>query len=672
MKYLSDLLKISGFVLVMYIPVVIIDYISLVKSTNYEYAATIYERADQIQNEIQNILLKNDILEACQKLDAHISAFNIASYIIIGPETSCYKPSDMNQLPPNIEINSSKIYTVKNNIPLTFYRKKTNQYDWAVSVVTPINRSYWDLFKVGFEHKKILFFDFLLGVYIIVIFFIFAVLILTESIQNTFRTQGKDPWFLRLLNKTFGRFQLHDLKIIKDATAALVKKNIELTEDIDLLETSLEYSVLNEIKKNNHKVPYTFHGTVAKVDINGFSKVVSGGFNNTVRDMTTRLEDYGCELLQRYEGLFEKTIGDEIVVVFKGENSMLSALSFARDLMSEYSKIVFKIDTESRSFTLKSAIYSSDITFLKRPSGYGFSGEAFTYTTRLMDTVQDKHCNNLSIIERQSNQIVNLIQLPVVLQTLTFKNMASQVGYHINAFLPLSDLIKQKSELIEYFKSDADILTLLQNLQKPEDSAHHALYLSALSKINVRLTIPQVPIEWASLVQFAVEKKYDHRVISQIISLGTTLIPKNLWSEELSKTLLQIPRNINGRINATVIEVLMIQAPQDIMSVDQTTFIIPNDSSGRTQGNLIVLNALQKLDNKQFNDLLLMIKSTFPNISKSGIYASCQIIEYYKIKNPAHLETLPGYKSVHEIIKHLRKSENVKFSDRLKKKMMSV
>ncbi len=548
---------------------------------------------------------------------------------------------------------------------------QTGAYNWSVSVLTPQKINIWNQLKNNVALREELIKDLILVIYIVFSFILCAVLVFAESIQNRYKLQGKDPLWLKVLTKAFGFLQLRDMKIIKSATAALVKQNEELNKDIDLLETSLEFSVLNEIKKNNHKIPYSFYGTVSKVDINGFSKVVAAGQGSTTQQMTMNLENFGCELLQRYEGLFEKTIGDEIVVVFKGEASQKRAMAFSRDLMFEFSQIDFPIDNEQRRFTLKSAIYSSDITFSKRSAGYGFLGDALTFTTRLMDAVTNKDKNILSITSAQAVDIKDLAEIPNQVENFKFKNMADQSGYQISQFNEIEYILANYPDQIEHFRADHHIIYLLSQVQ--QNHSHADLILNALLKINVRVATEKITHAWQNALHFVnTNNNLETSQYAKLIMLGKNLIPDQAWTQDSTEVLLHTPRNIEGRINASIIDVLMEKDLQSLEKEDQTSFRISSDPSGRTQANMIVFQALNKLDNKVFDDLILMIKSSQPHLSKSGIYAACQIISYYKTKNPAALATYPSYEKTIDLLLQIKGSTKIKLSDRLQERLAEI
>ena len=364
MKYLKDLAKVSFFVIFMYIPVFVllsqdgVDLINLVR--NQRYAKNMYDTKKNYESMISN----KQYTEVCLRLAADFGASYIQSYRFVTPTTECYQPATFTVFPP-LSANSGPQVFKFNNQDHTFIRFKYEDTEWAYSVLTMRNASFFDLLKEDEMIRKDFYRMFLLAIYTIFSFVFFAVLVAVDSIKNKFRKNGKDPVWLKFVNKTFGLLQLGDMQVLRVASHRLVDLKNTLELERDVLQRSLEHTILTEIRSNNHKVPYTFAGTVAKVDINGFSKVVAQGASQASFEMSTILENIGCELLQRYNGLFEKTVGDEIVVVFRGDDSQLKATAFVRDLMHSFSKLSFAVGDEARKFTLKGSIASSKITFCK-------------------------------------------------------------------------------------------------------------------------------------------------------------------------------------------------------------------------------------------------------------------------------------------------------------------
>ena len=668
MKYLIDLLKISLFVFVMYIPLSWLTIKGSLEDIDQQRLEQLSLRLSNIKSVLQNLLKDGRILEACQRLNAEYDAHSITTFTLLSDEASCYQPEYMKVIPPVSANGESQIFLVNQKF-LTFVREKTSLADWAISVPTPEKTNFIKKLKDYPTLRMAMFKDIVVVIYIIFSFILFGVLVLAKSIQNQYRKRGRDPFWLKIINFVFGRLQLHDLKVLKAATSALIKKNESLLKDQDLLETSLEFSILNEIKNNQYQLPFTFFGTVAKVDINGFSKMVSAGHIDISNSLTTHLENFGCELLLRYEGLFEKTVGDEIVVVFRGENSDLLALSFARDLMYEFSKINFLVDQEVRSFTLKSSIYSSELIFLKRVSGYGFLGEALTYGTRLLGVVDRKDCNILSCLKSQSENLKKLLVLPDQSCQFDFKNMNSMEGYLVEQFLSFEEIYQSNIQYIKYFRSDRALFFLLEKVATESDLQNINTILNMFSTLHCRQSSALVQNQWVNTIKIIESRVGENtkftEVLSSLIMDGAKLIPKSDWADRHTEALLALNRRISGRINASIVDVLMEKDLSSLLGYKAQEFLFEGDESYRTQGNLLVLQALQRLSSKVLSSVIEMIQSSRQNESLTGIYSACQILNYYLENNPATLETFSEYKVLVNILQDIFKERGLVLTDRL-------
>ncbi|MBC7465039.1 MAG: hypothetical protein H7256_03530, partial [Bdellovibrio sp.] len=452
------------------------------------------------------------------------------------------------------------------------------------------------------------------------------------------------------------------------------RQNESLTKDKDLLETSLEYSILNEVKQNNHNIPYTFTGTVAKVDINGFSKVISAGDSVQSHNLTLFLEDFGCELLQRYNGLFEKTVGDEIIVIFKSEDSAQMATAFARDLMTEFGKLKFSIAGEQRSFTLKGAISSSALTFSKRAPGYGFHGDSLTYSSRLLDMVTEKDRNFLSCMKTEGEKIESLVQLPTESRKFEFKNMASAQGYLIDQFVPVEVAYETKPALLKYYRSDSAFIYLLEKIQEENNIKTIDQVINLLRQVKVRKCSHTLISEWIyALKTMETKGRLDYEflvILSKLIMVGINLVPQSQWDDTCTQALLTINRQLDGRINASIVDCMMEKSLYAVTLENEASFIIKDDHSFRTRGNLLINQAYHHLDNSVFSKVLNMIESPNPLEVSTGLFCACSIILHYQKVNPAALETYAAYRKVTKILRKLQ--NDVTLSARLKDLIDSV
>lgn len=674
MKYLGDLFRISVFVLIMYLPLAWLTAQQSLQTIHQLRNQVAAENLFKVKSTVEQLLQNDRVLEACQKLKAEFEAKSIATYTLVSNEGSCHEL--VTTLPPVKMIGVVEAFDIKGSL-LNFVREKTRATEWAISVPTPQKINFFTELNTNQVLREALITDLLLVIYIIFAFVFCAVLILAKSIQNQYRKNGQDPLWLKLINSTFGRIQLHDLKIVKAATTILLKKNESLLKDRELLETSLEFSILNEIRENQHNIPYTFHGTVAKVDINGFSKMISNESNSASQNLTKVLEDFGCELLQRYEGLFEKTVGDEIVVVFKNQgfaheknqNSAMLATAFSRDLMREFSEAEFNFNNEKRRFTLKSSISSSEITFSKRAPGFGFLGNALTYTTRLLDVVNIKDRNILSCMKNQAEEIRELVLLAGDSKVFEFKNMPASEGYLIEQFLKIEEAYDTKNHLLKFFRSNESLVFLLEKIKVEPNIKKLDLIFSCFTKTHVRVCSPRVITAWIESIQIFEKRVQTNTQLafnfSQLIIEGARLIPVTQWTDACTSVLVSISRHIEGRINASVVDVLIEKNLNPIAIEFEKTFLIETDQSFRTRGNLVISRALHQLSNSSFDKVIKMIKSSNPLEVRTGIYCACRIILHYQKENPAELETFSLYKKLSGILIKLNAENHKNTSPRL-------
>jgi len=636
MKYIRDILRVTIFVLLIYTPIIWYTTQKILDRKILEENHLTAQLLGNISGTVTRLLKENRISEICQTLGAEYDVRNLVSYRVQSSDQGeCLAPQDNLYVPQNLG------FSIYNNA--YYYRAKDKEVDWFISVEMSKKIEYWDAILNYSKLRQSLLHDLFTVVYIIFTFVFLAVLVFANSIQQRFKRQGRNPLWLRVIKKIFGFLQLQDLRILDLATKEIIQEVDRLEKDIDLLETSLEYSILNEIKQKSKSIPYTFIGTVAKVDINGFSKVIALGDKTGTQRLTQNLEQFGCELLFRYQGLFEKSIGDEIVVVFKGKDSDKLATAFCRDLMREFSDLEFDFNAgqEKRQFTLKSAISSSEIVFSKRISGYGFSGDALTFTTRLMDVVQLKDRNVLSILKNQADPIEYLIKVPQDVRTFEFKNMNSQSGYWVDQFKTIQECYELAESSLIYFRSNSDILFLLQKVQTEVSIDKVNVILDCLSKITLRETISQIVSAYIqSIIIFEQKAVANERFVisfTYLITEGARLVPASAWTQACTDCLLSVSRRIDGRVNAAIVEVLIEKNLFQTVSLHHDTFLFPGDQSYRTRGNLLINQALQHLDQDVLSKVINMMNSKVVLESHTGIYCACHISQYYQAYNPAEL-----------------------------------
>ena len=104
----------------------------------------------------------------------------------------------------------------------------------------------------------------------------------------------------------------------------------------------------------------------------------------------------------------------------------------------------------------------------------------------------------------------------------------------------------------------------------------------------------------------------------------------------------------------------------------EKSFIIENDQSFRTRGNLLINQAIHQLSDSALEKVIKMIQSKNALESSTGIYCACRIIIFYRRKNPAELETFMTYRRLSKLLHGLYLNKNKDVSPRLLKLLGQV
>jgi hypothetical protein len=670
MKYFKDVLKVIVYVIIFYLPVAIYSLYQVSQDVNKEAAREAVTSLQGTNGLVKSLLARNQAVDACQQLKAEQRAGRLVAYQLQNSEFVCSFPDTAHAMPVTQEKGVVEAFQIK-QFPVLVLSDAEAGSEWYLALNSPPKLTIFDYLQKESLVQWAFFQEIAMVIYTALAFVVFAVLMMAKVIQSQYKDNDTTPKWVRSFFKLFSGLQLHDLTIVRRATQVTTAFMASQKKDKDLLETSLEESILHEIRENHLSLPYTFEGTVTKVDINGFSKVVASGQSSQAYYLTNSLEEFGCELLKRYDGLYEKTVGDEIVAVFKSKDSQKLGSAFARDLMTEFSQKVFLIsDKEERRFTLKSSISSSKITFRKRPSGYGFDGDGLTHSTRLLETITEKTVNVMSCQESEASRIQELCKVPNDTQTFDLKNMAPVKGYWITTWTPVEEIYKNQPALLQFYRSDADIVKILNLIQQEKDLQKITSALSILRRIQVYHCDKEILITWRKTLshfhEIAQKDKLFGETLSDVIMLGKTLIPTSQWNEECSSAVIHISRNLEDRINASVAEVLAEKGvPSLVIENEKNLLAGAPSSSFRTKGNIILAHAIQRLDDKVFTDLIKMMNSNNKLERHTGVYCTYNVIDHYKKQNPALLELCNHYEKAEQLILKIRESDK-DLSPRLK------
>lgn len=680
-----------------------VDIMNETRKKDYAY------RLNYTSYNYKQLLKQNRIEEACIRLKADFDGMYIESYHLVTKDLICHEPQNFDAIQASIlraRLSPMDLAaeTQPRNLLLTetvkkassdggftyqkevFSRFKFEDIDWIYSIKDYEPLTYYDWLKKDELIRQSLFEQILIVCYIVFTFVFFSVLVRVDSIKQSLKKSGSIPIWQKAFNRIFSALQLNDLATIERASAKVVEENSKLQIENSILERSLEYTLLQEIQKSNQDVPFNFTGTVAKVDINGFSQVVAVGGANTSFELAIELEKLGCEILQRYDGLFEKTIGDEIVVVFRGEDSQLKAVAFMRDLMQAFSKLEFDFGGKKRSFYLKGSFATSEIVFTKRAAGYGFLGDAFTLTTRLMESITNRERNSISFLSNDLSNIQILGQKFEPAQEIQFKNMQKYLVSQCYEFSSFRDVVQSKVmnatsgtnefnlpiafnwNILNLFRSDQN---LIDQLEWAVHSSSGIISNSIFNHVS-RFEVREASTIFISAIKNCVETLVNNRDIldrprklSRLLASTLKLVPSHQWNDELTQSILKVPTNIEGRINAGIIELLMEKDPASLQSIDLGQLILADDKSFRTRGQILVLEARLELSSRILKKIINMIESENENESATGLFVASAVVQYYWDRRAAELVMIDEFSRMTLLIFNCLKAGKPKLSERL-------
>ncbi len=611
------------------------------------------------------------------KLNSNLFAFQIENNDI-----NCgYHVEVIQKMDSQLSLNRYSDFKSEDSGTLTYFKTKNENASWTIGLRTIPLLSFWNHLKTNSEFRGEFLIDLLLFLYTIIAYTFLTTYLIRKSILSVVRSKSEIAPLYPRLNKVLTFVQDDQLQEYRKLFLVYVRHNDNLRTMLDRSSGSLNATILKKIQDENLILPYHFNGTVVGVDINGFSKL-TGKYNELAEVLTEKIIDMGMELVMRYGGLFSSVAGDEVVVVFDHEhqamnkkyNLQMLGTAFARDLMRDYSNHVFHFLGSDHQFNLKAGIADSEITFKETKAGTIFGGEAFTFSKRLSSSVITENINAMAILAADIDHIKYLVT-PEPLETFKFKNMGEHKGYQIRKFLNIESAYSDHPELLPYFRSDTDIVFLVTKICVETSIEKLNLIFKYLSEIKTYHVSESVINSWLN----SVKNMYSNNKINnfnknfaRLIILGKNLLPQKQWSHSMTDAVLNIPRNIDGRINASVIELLVDKNLYETVVPISESFLIASDTSFRAKGELLIARATLELSETVLTEIIEMLQSYNKLQMASGIYVSGQILKYYEEKNPAGLRTYSAYKKIMWELKqiHLKKSDQL--SDRMKTVLLAI
>ncbi len=682
-----QILKILFIVSIFYLPPSVYLVKGIVEKMNDGKVLKTVAELQYLNNLIKTKISEQQFVQICSTLELlaqkNQNQFqfdsNLIAFSIENKDVACnYRIEDIQPVDSLLTLNRYVDFSWKEGTR-TYFKGQHENTTWVISLRTIPLLGFWDRLKTDSHFRSSLLTDLLLFLYTIAAYTFLTTYLIRKSILNIVRGHTDRLPKYPKLNKILNLVQDTQLVEYRKLFATFVQQNDRLRKMLDRNNMSLNSTILKMIQDENLVLPYYFQGTVVGVDVNGYSKVTAK-YENSAEILTDKIIEIGMELVQRYGGLYAGSAGDEVVVVFdhvhlrtKNDLSLqMLGAAFARDVMRDYSKIVFQFQGEDRQFFLKAGLADSQLVFKETAAGQIFGGDGFTFSKRLSASVKTETINAMAVLSKDIHQIKDIVTLTAA-EKIDFKNMGLHEVHQIQNFLSVKTVYETRPDLLSYFRSDVDICFLLNALSTEKNSDKINLILHSLADIHTQNIDDSVKIAWQNAIQDFQKKSAEihfNKNFSRLIIVSKNLIPTKQWSQKQTDLILNIPRFIDGRINASIVELLVDKNLYEIVTRISETFLIANDTSFRAYAELLIAQATFNLSELVLSDILEMLKSDNPLRMSSGVYVAHQILNHYSQKNAAGLKTYAGYQKIITELHQIKLNRINQLSERMQKILM--
>lgn len=676
---LRDISKITLILLVIHISFFSISIAYILKNIYQQKIADRVHYATSVANSVKTHLEyeKDNALKmknSCQVLEEKLNSREIAFYFFQFGSLTCSGPKEYSEANFRFDQTDKLIDSGISD----YYYKAYNFYQakYVIGVQLVGKKEFLSYLisdsamqaDIAIEILK-MFVSFFLTNYLVIGLFL-------DEIKDDFRSSNKRlTKFQSIFLKIFSMFKVSDLLRIQKASKSVLLQNDTLESERKIYTKALTTKMLEEIKEKKGKIPYSFDAVIVRVDLNYFTKMFFSSPNEKMIQLISHYSEMSFELLERYNGLLYQFVGDEVVVAFQdtaSEDRYSLAISFIRDFFSEFSDFKFDMgDGVQRSFTIKASLANSKTTFYQLPFGYFYNGENLISSQRVLSMIDIKDHNVMSCLKADSVKINNFVDGAYEEKEVLLKNFPQASELQLfDKFKPIDYFYTKKSMQIKYFRSDNAIIFFLQNILN-SDQATQKYLLEVLFLIKPHNLKSAVVDKWKHGIyelSSAISSKDTERIkfLSTFIALAKNLIPKDNWNYELTNALIAIPQNLDLRLNANIIEIL-----GDKLSFEQLANywakLGATDLKGsyRPAGNLLLLRAFHKLDDKVVKDILAMLSSNDTLMQHTGVYVAIEVIKFYRKNNPAELEISNETQKIIAILNKFKSGQGTNLSARL-------
>ena len=699
--FVKNFLRITVVVVIIYLPLSIItSYYQVTKLNQVAERKDIIESKALIQK-FYKYIDTNQVLSLCVVAKSDIEDdFNLLAFAIKSDEATCEKneaifTQTQNQFLPK----TYQTYSYNEKSVLVIYGEIYKNVEFKYAKLNPKYVGFFKLIFGDTENLISFILDLILVILTTQLFLFLSVAIFSEFLILQYRDTKDAPKWLLFMNKNFKFIQFSSSQKTQLASESVLSQIKTSNKKISLLENTIEHTVLQEIKKFGYKLPYQIDGAVTVVDVNGFSNIVAAGELQVAAQLKIKLKEDARELLQRYGGLYESMRGDDIVAIFRDYKNQdknvnqsqndfsLMALAFSRDLMQQFSKIKFFSNEKSYEFKLKTGLAFSKLNISAAGTGLDFDGVAMTLSARLSSAIQIKDRNIVCVLKNEYGKIINLVTIPAISKSVEFKGMGQQDIYEIDQFNSVKDCLENSPQHLNYFKSDEAIIFLLERLTVEADPQKTKIILNSLALIQVQVADSNLVEAWLKTLKHftdflvnssAQTTKANEQLLTQILTLGKNLIPHQIWTSNCTEAVISAFNKNHARIGAQIVELLSEKDVAALTKMNLENFIVDNDPSFRTRGNILIFKALHMLTENVLSDIYEMLESENALRFSTGVYTACEVFNYYQDEGLQKLQTFDGYLKIKNKLSDINNKNSIlnnnknHLSDRLQNSLLQV
>lgn len=413
------------------------------------------------------------------------------------------------------------------------------------------------------------------------------------------------------------------------------------------LEKYLSPAILFERRQNTF-APSSFESTVVRVELSSRTQAALAGSEH-LSLVLNRYFTAAHEWISRYGGLLYQSVGSELVFHFKGPSRAVLPMAAAcvRSLFETAQEIEATLPSSAgRVFQLKAALASGWGHFLKTEEGFTLSGVPFAEAARALGQVPPDQTGNILVMDPEAagNELLSRLCQPKPFSE----------GYRgVQDFVSQEAFFKsQKVEYCTYFRSDVDLMALLNYMEKLVDGQEDELFFRIFGDLkNVKTQNISADLEKAfsrfleSAYRKSHDKPVDPKLLSAAVSLTQNFIPAGKGSEKLTEILKLYLQFADPRVQANAVSVLG-EVPSNVHFLKK--FI--HSDHHRLSADALVVTGKQVVDKELVGRVHSLLRSSDKVHQASGRYVILKLLEHYKQNDLLYYNTNPHLKKLEELL----------------------